>query len=103
MKTLAIPALLLLMSLFQACSSDAAREEAANRLGIEKADEFIQLYHNKKTKTMQLQGFLLEVRADQHRLQQAGHERAAAALITAFEDHLRDTDRELYDLISKIN
>ncbi len=84
-----------------ACSTveEQRAAEESSKLGAADARKFIEAAPSMTT--MQLEGALVEIRANEYAYRESGHDGAADAYVEAFESYLKENADSLADIIFK--
>lgn len=84
--------------LLSACSvGESKLAEESSKLGASDARKFIESVPSMTT--MQMEGALIEIRANEYAYREAGHDKAANAYVDAFEAYLRENSDSLAKII----
>lgn len=98
MKYILIIAVSVLALSLAGCSdSEQKRAEKSSKLGAADAKEFIESAPSYSA--MQMEGALIQVKANEYAYREAGHDLAADAYIEAFETYVRENSDSLSKII----
>lgn len=86
-----------LLALMACSASEQERAEESSRLGEADARKLIE--ESESMTIMQMEGAIVQIRANEYAYREAGHDKAADAYVASFESYMRENADSLANII----